>query len=128
MGAGAYLPEFNTVFPTTPPPFRPDIALVSLEKLIALNPNFLYYSHFGEASDAVKRLRDYQAQVKLWLGIVEDGVRRGDFAEVIRERIFREDTTVTKAVAALKSNPVHRKTLIENSVQGFIEFVQNPRI
>ena len=127
-GAGAYLPEFDVVFPTTPPPFRPDIALVSLEKLIALNPGYLYYSHFGKASDAVKRLRDYQAQIRLWLGIVKDGVDRGDDAEAIRERIFREDATVSKAVAALKSNPVHRKTLIENSARGFIEFVQNTRI
>ncbi len=46
--AGAYIPEFDAVFPTTPPPFRPDIALVSLEKLIALNPAVLYYSHFGK--------------------------------------------------------------------------------
>jgi glyoxylase-like metal-dependent hydrolase (beta-lactamase superfamily II) len=127
-GAGAYLPDFDTVFPTTPPPFRPDIALVSLEKLIALNPDSLYYSHFGKASDAVKRLRDYRAQIKLWLSIVQDGVRKGESPEAIRERIFGEDVSVREAVPALKSNPVHRKTLIENSVQGFIEFVQNPRI
>jgi glyoxylase-like metal-dependent hydrolase (beta-lactamase superfamily II) len=127
-GAGAYLPDFDIVFPTTPPPFRPDIALVSLDRLIALNPGILYYSHFGKASDAVKRLRDYQAQIKLWLSIVEEGVRGGDSPENIRERIFREDVSIRKAVPTLKNNAVHRKTLIENSVQGFIEFVQNPRI
>jgi glyoxylase-like metal-dependent hydrolase (beta-lactamase superfamily II) len=127
-GAGAYLPEFDVVFPTTPPPFRPDIALVSLDRLIALNPDILYYSHFGKAADAVKRLRDYQAQIKLWLSIVEEGVRRGCSPENIRERIFREDASIRKALPTLKNNAVHRKTLIENSVQGFIEFVQNPRI
>lgn len=65
--AGAYLPEFDTVYPTTPPPFRPDIALASLDKLIDLKPDVLYYSHFGKASDAATRLRDYQIQIKLWL-------------------------------------------------------------
>ena len=125
--AGAYLPEFDTVFPTTPPPFRPDIALVSLEKIIALNPSVLCYSHFGRASDAVRRLLDYELQIKLWLGIVQEGVRRGDSQEVIQEMIFREDKTIRPAVPALKTDPVNRKTLIENSVQGFIEFVQNPR-
>ena len=69
-GAGDYLPEFDAVFPTTPPPFRPDIAMVSLDKLIRLNSKFLYYSHFGKASDATKRLRDYEVQIKMWLGIV----------------------------------------------------------
>ncbi len=124
--AGAYIPEFDIVFPTTPPPFRLEIALESLDKLIALNPQFLFYSHFGMAEDAVKRLKDYQAQIKLWLQIVKDGVLRGDNAEAIWKRIFSNDKTIRPAVASLSSNPVDRKTLIENSVQGFIEFAQNP--
>ncbi len=123
--AGVYLPEFNVVFPTTPPPFRPDIALESLEKLISLNPNVLYYSHFGKALDAVKRLRDHQSQIKLWLRVVEEGVRRGDIAECIRETVFREDKRIRTAIPSLKDNPVNRKALVENSVQGFIDFVQN---
>jgi glyoxylase-like metal-dependent hydrolase (beta-lactamase superfamily II) len=126
--AGAYIREFDTVFPTTPPPFRPDIALVSLDKLITLNPKFLYYSHFGEAPDAVKRLRNYAVQIRLWVNIAEDGVKKGENAEVIRERILREDETIRKVVPALKRNPVHRKTLIENSAQGFIDFAKNPQI
>ena len=126
--AGAYLGEFDTVFPTTPPPFRPDIALISLDKLISLNPSFLYYTHFGKASDAVKRLRSYQVQIKRWLNIVEEGVKRGESAETIRETVLREDETIRKIVPTLKANPVHRKTLIENSVRGFIEFAQNPQI
>ncbi len=126
--AGAYIRRFNTVFPTTPPPFRPDIALVSLDKLISLNPKFLYYSHFGEASDAVKRLRNYAVQIRLWVSIAEDGVKKGESSEIIRERIFREDETICKLVPVLRRNPVHRKTLIENSAQGFIDFALNPQI
>ncbi len=126
--AGAYIREFETVFPTTPPPFRPDIALVSLEKLIRLNPKALYYSHFGEASDAVKRLRNYAVQIKLWASIAQDGVKKGESPETIRERILREDETIRKLVPVLKGNPVHRKTLIENSAQGFIDFAKNPQI
>ena len=126
--AGAYLGEFDTVFPTTPPPFRPDIALISLDKLINLNPKFLYYSHFGKAADAAKRLRRYQVQIKHWLNIAEEGLKRGENTDDIRERILKEDETILKAVPTLKSNPVHRKTLIENSTQGFINFAQNPQI
>ncbi len=126
--AGAYLPEFGVVFPTTPPPFRPDIALISLDKLINLNPKHLYYSHFGEVSDAVRRLRDYQVQMKMWLGIVQEDLKRGESPEAIREHIFREDETISKAIPMLQANPIHHKTLIENSVRGFIEFVRNPLI
>ncbi len=126
--AGAYFGEFDTVFPTTPPPFRPDIALVSLDKLIDLNPQFLYYSHFGKAADAVKRLRNYQVQIKLWLNIAEESLKHGENAETIRERIFALDETIRAVLPELRQNPVHRKTLIENSVRGFIEFAQNPQI
>ncbi len=126
--AGAYIGEFDTVFPTTPPPFRPDSALVSLDKLISLNPKALYYSHFGKAADAVKRLRSYSIQIKMWTNIAQEGVKKGESAEAIRERIFQEDETIREVAKVLKKNPVHRKTLIENSIQGFIDFALHPQI
>jgi glyoxylase-like metal-dependent hydrolase (beta-lactamase superfamily II) len=126
--AGAYLREFDAVFPTTPPPFRPDIAIASLDKMNRLNPKLLCYSHFGDSPDAVRRLRSYQLQIKRWLVLAEAGLKRGDSDEEIRETILREDETIRKTVPALKANVVHRKTLIENSVRGFLEFARNPRI
>ena len=126
--AGAYLREFDTVFPTTPPPFRPDIALISLDKMIRLSPRIVCYSHFGEASDAVRRLRNYEVQIKRWLHLVEEGLRRGESDDEIRETVLCGDETIQKIVPMLRSNPVHRKTLIENSVQGFINFAKNPQI
>ena len=126
--AGAYLQEFGTVFPTTPPPFRPDVALASLEKMIRLNPKLLCYSHFGEAEDAVRHLRDYQVQIRRWLLLVQEGLKQGESDEEIMERVLREDETILDVVSMLRANPVHRKTLIENSVQGFIEFARNPQI
>ena len=126
--AGAYITEFDTVYPTTPPPFRPDIALVSLDKLVSLNPKVLYYTHFGKASEAQKRLRDYAIQIKLWQRIAEEGIKKGQSPKTISETVFREDETIRGVVSMLKANPVLRKTLIENSVRGFIEFAQKPQI
>lgn len=120
--------EFDTVYPTTPPPFRPDIALVSLDKLVSLNPKVLYYTHFGKAAQAQKRLRAYAVQIKLWQRIAEEGIKKGESPKTIRETIFREDETIRGVVSMLKANPVLRKTLIENSVRGFIEFAQKPQI
>jgi glyoxylase-like metal-dependent hydrolase (beta-lactamase superfamily II) len=124
--AGAYLAEFDTVVPTTPPPFRPDIALVSLDKLASLDPKVLYYSHFGSASDAVRRLRDYQKQITRWLNIVQQELEQGKSEEDIRETVLKKDPTIREEVVlALKANPVHKKTLIENSVAGFVNFARN---
>ena len=74
--AGTYLPEFDVIVPTTPPPFHLDAALASLDKLISLNPTALYFSHFGKATDAVQRLKDYKVQLQLWADIAEDGVKK----------------------------------------------------
>jgi glyoxylase-like metal-dependent hydrolase (beta-lactamase superfamily II) len=126
--AGAYIPEFDTVYPTTPPPFRPDIALVSLDKLVSLNPKVLYYTHFGKASQAQKRLRAYAVQIKLWQRIAEEGIKKGQSPKTIRETVFRQDETIRGVISMLKANPVLRKTLVENSVQGFIEFAQKSQI
>jgi glyoxylase-like metal-dependent hydrolase (beta-lactamase superfamily II) len=124
--AGIYLSEFDVVIPTTPPPFRLDIALASLSKLISLDPAFLYYSHFGKASDAVQRLKNYAAQIKLWARIAEEGVKNGHSTETIRDRMLTEDETMRKIGSYLKAHPIYMKTAVGNSVQGFIDFASKP--
>ena len=42
--AGTYFREFDAVIPTTPPPFRLDVALASLDKLIGIKPRPLLQS------------------------------------------------------------------------------------
>lgn len=122
--AGAYFGEFDAIVPTTPPPLRLDLVLLSLEKLISLQPKFLYYSHFGKASNAVKRLRAYALQLELWAKITEDGVKKGSSLENIQEKILAEDENMRRMASYFASHPIDRKTLIENSVQGFIDFVE----
>jgi len=122
--AGAYFSEFDAVFPITPPPFLPDLALVSLEKLIKLNQRVLFYSHFGKAVNATTCLRNYAAQIRLWLRIALEGVRNKENAEAIQARIFAEDSSIREIIPALTSNPFDRKTLVENNIQGFIDFAE----
>jgi glyoxylase-like metal-dependent hydrolase (beta-lactamase superfamily II) len=122
--AGIYLSELDIVVPTAPPPFRLDVALASLDKLVNLNPSALYYSHFGKARDAVKRLQDYALQIRLWVSIAEAGVAKRQSPEVIRERILAEDKIVGKHAVFLKSHPIYAKTVLGNSVQGFIDFAE----
>jgi glyoxylase-like metal-dependent hydrolase (beta-lactamase superfamily II) len=122
--AGIYLSQFDAVVPTAPPPFRLDVALASLDKLIRLNPQALYFSHFGNAVDAVKRLRDYAVQMRLWADIAHEGVKNRRSLEEIRERILVEDTVMRKLAGYLKAHPIYVKTVLENSVRGFIEFAE----
>ncbi len=106
--AGTYFPEFDAVIPTTPPPFRLDVALASLDKLISLKPAALYYSHFGKASDAVQRLKDYKTQLQLWGKIAKEGVKEKQSFEQICERILEEDKVMHRMVGFLSSHQFTR--------------------
>jgi len=120
--AGTYLPLFDVIVPTTPPPFHLDAALASLDKLISLNPTVLYFSHFGKATDAVNRLKDYKVQLQLWADIAEDGVKKNQSLEEIRDRIVQEDKVMNQIVGYVKAHRIYSKTMLENCVRGFIDY------
>jgi len=119
--AGIYLNQFDVVVPTSPPPFRLNMALVSLHRLESLEPKFLCYSHFGQASDAKRHLRDYELRLKLWADVASDGIRRNQSPDVIRERIFSEDATMQKVAGFLRGHPIYSKVVFDNSTDGFID-------
>ena len=122
--AGTYFPEFDVVMPTTPPPFHLDLALASLDKLISLKPTVLYYSHFGKASNGVQRLKDYKLQLQLWAKIAEEGVRKNQSLEEMRDRIIAEDKVMHQLADYLKSHRIYSRTALGNSVQGFIDYAK----
>ena len=122
--AGTYLPEFDVVVPTTPPPFYLDAALSSLDKLISLKPTALYFSHFGKANNAVERLKDYKLQLQLWADIAEEGVGKNWSLEQIRDKIVAEDAAMRLVADFVKSHRIYSKTVLENCVRGFIEYAK----
>lgn len=125
--AGTYFPEFDVVMPTTPPPFHLDSALASLDKLISLNPSVLYYSHFGKASNAVRRLEDYKLQLLLWAKIAEEGVKENQSVDEIRDRIVAEDKVMQRLAGYLRSHRIYSKTALGNSVQGVVEYAKQAK-
>ncbi len=126
--AGTYFPEFDVVIPTTPTPFYLDAELASLDKLISLNPTALYYSHFGKASNGVQRLKNYKVQLQLWAKIAEEGYRKNQSLEEIRDRIIAEDKVMHELAGYLKSHQIYSKTALGNSVKGFIDYAKQMQV
>ncbi len=119
--AGTYLPEFDVVVPTTPPPFYLDAALSSLDKLISLEPTSLYFSHFGKANNAIERLKNYKLQLRLWADIAVEGVGKNWSLEQIRDKIVAKDDAMRLVADFVKAHRIYSKTILENCVRGFIE-------
>jgi glyoxylase-like metal-dependent hydrolase (beta-lactamase superfamily II) len=126
--AGTYLPKFDVIVPTTPPPFHLETALASLDKLIRLKPTSLYLSHFGEVTNAVQRLKDYKIQLQLWAGIAEDGVKKNQNLQQIRDRIIQEDKVMTKTIDFIKTHRIYSKTILESCILGFIEYANRKHV
>jgi len=122
--AGIYLNEIDVIVPTTPSPFRLDIALASLDKLISLKPKALYYSHFGKAYNAVEKLQTYAQQLKLWAKVVKQGMENKESLKAISKRIIESDRAVQKAKEYIKAHSVWSETVLNESVRGFIDFVE----
>jgi glyoxylase-like metal-dependent hydrolase (beta-lactamase superfamily II) len=119
--AGNYLNKFNIVLINTPPPFHLEMALSSIQRLIQMKPKWLYYSHFGPADDAVKKLRNYAARLKLWGEIILEAMRRGESLDVIHERILEKDPIVPDAAEYVKNHLIFGREII-GDVYGFMEY------
>lgn len=122
--AGIYFSNLNAIVPTTPTPFRFDVALASLKKLAGLGPTALYFSHFGRATDAVEKLEAYAQQLKLWVSIAENGFKNNQDFEAVRNEIVRRDESIRKVMELVKDHPILRTTVLNNSVQGVLKYVE----
>lgn len=61
----------------TPPPFRLDETLSSIDRLMTLEPETLCYGHFGACGDAMDRLRLARSKLLAWHRTVGRAVREG---------------------------------------------------
>jgi glyoxylase-like metal-dependent hydrolase (beta-lactamase superfamily II) len=122
--AGIYLFEFDAVVPTTPPPFRLDATLASLDKLASLKPSALYYSHFGKVSDAMNRLQEHALQLRLWGRVAKEEIGKKHGLKEVQERILVEDKVMQNLAGFIRSHPIYSEVILGNSVQGFIDFAE----
>jgi hypothetical protein len=97
--------------------------LASIQRLINLKPEALYYSHFGKAGEAVQRLHAYEHQLMLWARIAKEGVQNGEGVETIGTRIAEIDDMVRRVRKYIESHPVLGETVLRESVQGFVDYV-----
>ncbi|MEM2249428.1 MAG: MBL fold metallo-hydrolase [Conexivisphaerales archaeon] len=123
--AGMYLNDMDVIVPTTPPPFRLDLALASLKKLADLGPSVLYYTHFGKAKNATKKLHIYIDQLRLWANIAKQSLDKCEDLEKIGHKITENDGAIKKALEYIKAHKILNKTVLKTSVLGMVEFVKN---
>jgi glyoxylase-like metal-dependent hydrolase (beta-lactamase superfamily II) len=120
--AGIYFPNLDVTIPTAPAPFHLELTLASLEKLAKLQPNRLYYTHYGPVENAVNRIRKYESQLQLWAKVVSEAVKRGDSPESIHQQILKSDPQMRVALPFIEKHLVLRKGVMMQNIQGYVEY------
>lgn len=116
--AGVFMNGF--LRPGTPPPFRFNDYINSLDRMIALQPKLLCYAHFGCYDHAIERLLEVKKQTLLWHEIAQKAVKDGKNLEETIEMIRAKDKTIDKINALDESIYQRDRTLILNTIRGLM--------
>lgn len=117
--AGIWIPEWEEVHQTSPPPqFDLDQAVADLDTIAALDPQTLLFTHFGPAPYSDSLLRNYEQRLARWIRDVDTAYNElPDEAAVIDH--FTEETDIDavwgsrKARGEIAVNVAGAKTYLE---------------
>lgn len=115
--AGGHLPRgLRATLPASPPPFNPEDALQSLDRLISFEPEIVCHSHFGYTERGGDRLRDVRDRIRLWFKVAMEGVKEGLNLRGIYERLMLEDPGLSL------SGGEEARRAVYQSLTGFVEY------
>ncbi|MGA2367035.1 MAG: MBL fold metallo-hydrolase [Dehalococcoidia bacterium] len=106
------------VRPATPPPFKLEEMLASVDKLIELKPTKLCYGHFGCYDNGLARLKQYREKLLTWHKTVNEETGRSKNPEEILA-ILREQDSDLSYLEKLGDDEYKRELiLLLNSIRG----------
>lgn len=125
--AGVRFPLDGAIFirPATPPRFILEVALDSLDRMIALEPKRMVFAHYGLVESGLQHLHIAREQLLLWVRCVADVSAAGvaDFEEALVGRLTEADPhyrTVTLLPADIRAR---ERYFLGNTLKGMAEYV-----
>ncbi len=108
----------GAVRPATPPPFKLEEALSSIDKLIELEPQKLCYGHFGCYDGGVERLKYYREKLLYWHKAVNTAAKAGKSPEDILALLRKEDQSLSYLDRLDTDEYAREFALFINSING----------
>jgi len=113
--------------PATPPRFILDVALDSIDRMIALEPRYLVIAHYGLVEPALDYLRIGRRQLFLWVrGVVETAGIEGSEREatlfdwlIANDEIYRNFDRLPVDIRS------RERYFLGNTLRGMIEYVDS---
>lgn len=104
--------------PATPPPFRMEVSLASLDRLIALAPDKICFGHFGCFDDAVGRMKAARKQMETWYETINAAAEAGKEPEEILAQLRREDPAMDVLNSLDDATFEREHSLLLNTIKG----------
>jgi glyoxylase-like metal-dependent hydrolase (beta-lactamase superfamily II) len=102
----------------TPPPFKLEETLSSVDRLISLEPKTLCYGHFGCYGNAVERLRLARSKLLTWYETVGSAAGQGRTAEEILVLLKEKDRDLDYLDSLGQDAYRREHDLLINSING----------
>ena len=131
--AGVYVSLPQNMFylrPATPPKFFLNIALQSMDSLMACHPGAICYAHFGINDDAAKMLKIHRNQLLLWGKLIEDEINNCESKDPLNacmQRLMEEDPLMA-AFHHLPPDVMERERyFLRNSISGYLGYLNSKK-
>lgn len=111
----------GNIRPATPPPFKLGEFLASVDRLIALKPKRLCYSHFGCYDNGTERLQLIRQELLEWHEIVSPLARGGKSPEEILAILREKDRSLDYLDGLSRDEYGREHQLILNAIRGLSE-------
>ena len=108
----------------TPPPFKLEETLSSIDKLIALKPQKLCYGHFGCYDNAPERLKFIRRKLLEWQEIATSAAKTGKNSEDILVILKGKDRSLDYLNSLGSDEYTREHALIINTINGLSESVR----
>ena len=115
--------------PATPPRFFLDVCLRSIDRLLALEKQPIYYAHFDRARSSHLLLKRFREQLTLWKEVIHEQMVMGeeDLVDRCANVLLARDQNL-KAFELLNPHAQKRERFfMRNSIKGFVGFLHENR-
>ncbi len=124
-GVRCDIPDGIYMRPATPPKFIQGVALDSIDRMIALQPRYLVFAHYGLVDTALEHLRIGRKQLLLWVqGAAETAsVEASGREEAIFAWLLARDEHYRNIGQLAPDIYARERIFLGNTLRGLIEYV-----
>ena len=112
--------------PATPPRFMLDVALDSVERMLALKPEKMVIAHYGLVEPAVEYLEIGRDQLKLWVEGVQTVAMAGDdeSEELLFQWLLEHDPSYARIKELDSETYARERYFLGNTMRGMIGYIE----